>query len=117
MAEGDTFEVVVESIGARSAVVRVTGEVDLATVPQLERALAERPDGAGLVIDLSECTFVDSTCVRLLVDVARETEEAGGKVAIVATDAGILRVLEITALDTLVPVQPSLENALALVAE
>ena len=116
VAEGDAFGVVVESVEAKSAVVRVTGELDLATVPQLERALAERPEGAAvLVIDLSDCTFVDSTCVRLLVGVA--TESAGGKTAIVATDPGILRVLEITALDTLVPVHPSVDDALALVTD
>jgi anti-sigma B factor antagonist len=116
--EGDTFDVVVESIAAESVVVRVTGELDLATVPQLERALAERPEGAaGLVIDLSGCTFIDSTCVRLLVGVARETESAGGRAAIVATDPGILRVLEITALDTLVPVHRSVDEALVLVTD
>ena len=117
MAEGDGFGVVVESVEAKSAVVRVTGDLDLATVPQLERALAERPEGAGLVIDLTDCTFVDSTCVRLLVGVARETERSGGRTAIVATDPGILRVLEITALDTLVPVHPSVDAALALVTD
>ena len=118
VAEGDAFGVVVESVEAKSAVVRVTGELDLATVPQLERALAERPEGAAvLVIDLSDCTFVDSTCVRLLVGVARETESSGGRTAIVATDPGILRGLEITALDTLVPVHPSVDDALALVTD
>ena len=118
MAEGDAFEVVIESVEAKSAVVRVTGELDLATVPQLEQALAERPEGAaGLVIDLSDCTFVDSTCVRLLVGVVRETESAGGRAAIVATDPGVLRVLEITALDTLVPVHPSVDEALVVVTD
>jgi len=111
--EGDTFDVVVESIAAESVVVRVTGELDLATVPQLERVLGERPEGRGLVIDLAECTFVDSACVRMLVGVARETEEAGGKAAIVASEPGVLRVLEITALDTLVPVHSSVDEALA----
>ena len=117
MVEGDTFEVVVEPVPAGTAVVRVSGELDLATVPRLEEALARRPATEGLVIDLTGCTFVDSSCLRVLVRLARETEEAGGKAVIVATDPGILRVLEITALDTVLPVQPSVDEALALVAD
>lgn len=117
MTEGDAFEVVVETGATGGTVVHVTGEVDLATTPQLQAALASRSEGSGLVIDLTECTFVDSSCVRLLASVTRETEAAGGRTAVVATDLGVLRMLEITSLDTLLPVYPSVEDALAFVAE
>ena len=115
MVEGDAFEVVVEPRVEGATVVRVAGDLDLATVPELERALAEHAFEAGLVVDLSECAFVDSSCVRLLVDIARETAEAGGKAAVVATEPGVLRILEITALDTLVSVHPNVDEALELV--
>lgn len=106
----------VEPAGGGPTVVRVTGELDLATAPQLEEALASRPANGGLVIDLGGCTFVDSTCVRVLVGVVRDTEDAGERAALVVTDPGVLRVLEITALDTLVPVHASVDEALEHVA-
>ena len=55
---------------------RRAGDRDLATAPQREEALSGRLEESGLVIDLSDCTFIDSSCVRVLVSVARETEEA-----------------------------------------
>jgi anti-sigma B factor antagonist len=112
VVEGDTFEVLVESRSA-TTLVRVTGDLDLATVPKLERALASRPRDTSLVIDLGNCTFVDSSCVRSLVGAAREAREAGTKAAIVATEPGVLRVLEITGVDTLASVHRSLDDALA----
>jgi anti-anti-sigma factor len=117
VAEGDAFEVAVEAGPAGGTVVHVAGDLDLATAPQLEEALSGRVEESGLVIDLSDCTFIDSTCVRVLVSVARETEEAGARTALVATDPGILRVLEITALDTLVPVHSTVDEALAVVVD
>jgi len=93
-------------------VVHVNGELDLATTPQLEETLEPVDRSAPLVVDLGECTFLDSTCVRFLISLVRETEAAGGRTALVATDPGILRVLEITALDTMVPVHPTVETAL-----
>jgi anti-sigma B factor antagonist len=114
VVEGDAFQVVVESRAEGPTIVRVSGDLDLATVPELERALAAYPVEDGLVLDLSECAFVDSSCVRLLVDIARETAEAGGKAAVVATEPGVLRILEITALDTLMSVHASVDEALDL---
>jgi anti-sigma B factor antagonist len=112
VVEADAFEVAVEWRSG-TTLVRVTGELDLATVPELERALATRPRDTSLVIDLSECTFVDSSCVRALVGAARDVHEAGGKAAIVATETGVLRVLEITGLDKLASVYHSVDDALA----
>ena len=88
------------------AIVRVDGELDMAGASSLEEALsaAEHPY---VVVDLSECTFLDSAGVRAIAAVAREAD----RVAVVATDPGIVRVLEITALDTAVAVHSSLEDA------
>jgi len=65
-----------------------------------------------LVVDLSECTFIDSSAVRVLMTTARRVHSDGGVIALVAQDSGILRVLEIAAVDTVLPVYPTLESAL-----
>ena len=90
--------------------VRVDGELDMANVGSFEGALSADPEASNVVVDLSGCTFLDSTGMRAIVSAAREAE----RVSIVATEPGILRVLEITALDTMVSVHPSLDDALAL---
>ena len=90
-------------------VVHVEGELDMANVGPFEDALAADVGSAHVVVDLGGCTFLDSTGLRAIVSAAREAD----RVSIVATDPGILRVLEITALDTMVSIRPSLDDALA----
>jgi anti-sigma B factor antagonist len=103
------FELRTAELPRGGVVVEIAGELDMATAPQLEECL----EGAGfaqrLVVDLTECTFLDSSAVRVLVAAARDAEAAGGTLALVATDAGIRRVLDISGVDTIVPVHDALD--------
>jgi anti-sigma B factor antagonist len=90
-------------------VLAVTGELDLATAPRLEEALLERTPGRRLVIDLSACTFLDSSGVRVIATTANGMASEGGRLELVVVDSGIARVLEITGIDTLIDVHSSLE--------
>jgi anti-sigma B factor antagonist len=101
-----------ESLPGGAVVVRVEGELDMATSERFEEALGAPEGGGKLVIDLTECTFLDSSAVRLLVGAVRAADEAEGTVSLVANDPGILRVLEIAAVDTMLPVHESLDSAL-----
>jgi anti-sigma B factor antagonist len=92
-------------------VVRVEGDLDLATCPELERAI-ESADLAGrVVVDLSGCTFLDSSALRVLVQGARATEAAGGTIALVTRDPAILRILDIATTDAMLPVHATIESA------
>lgn len=93
-------------------VVSVDGELDMATTPEFEEVVDGVDAGSRLVIDLSSCTFLDSSAVRVLVSVVRDAEETGGTVALVARDPGILRVLEIAAVNTMLPVHDTLDSAI-----
>jgi anti-sigma B factor antagonist len=108
--DGD-FAVAIDTT-AGAAVATVEGELDLATSPELERALAGVSDEDRLVIDLSACTFLDSTAIRVLTSRARSAEGAGGSVAVVVTDSGIRRVLEIASLDQVLELHEARESAL-----
>lgn len=94
------------------AVLRVEGDLDMATAPTLEDELADAGFAKRLVLDLSQCTFLDSSAVRVLVSSVRDSEAAGGSLALVVTDPGILRVLEISGIDTMIPVHDNLDAAL-----
>ncbi len=53
-------------------VVSVSGEIDLATAPQVSSALSARDDGeTALVLDLRDTTFLDSSGIRVLVQAHR----------------------------------------------
>lgn len=101
------FAVAVERLDD-SAVVRVEGELDMASAPELEDAISRVTSASHIVIDLGPCTFLDSAGMRVITD----TMGKGPRVSVVATDPGVLRVLEISAVDTMVNVHASVAEAL-----
>jgi len=69
MARANGFEI--RDRGDREAViVEIAGELDLGTIPELTAHVEDRLDGSpeALVLDLSEVTFMDSSGVRLLIE-------------------------------------------------
>jgi anti-sigma B factor antagonist len=101
-------------------VLGVVGELDVATAPQVavagEAALTTR---APLVLDLSRCTFLDSTGCRSVGLVGRAAFAAGLAVALVSPPEvrAVRRVVDHVGLASLMPVHDSLEGALAPVGE
>ena len=63
------FEVTVEDVGD-GALLRVSGELDLVSEPQLNQAL-DQLEGREATLDLSELAFMDSTGLRTLLGAAR----------------------------------------------
>ena len=77
--------------------VSIQGELDMASVEPLRAALDAVTGGDGVVIfELSGLTFMDSTGLRLLLDVKRCTDEAGGAMFIRDASAPVERILEMT---------------------
>jgi anti-anti-sigma factor len=66
----------------------VEGELDLAVADQLSEAIAGAAGGAVLV-DMSECTFLDSTGLAVVLLARR----AGERVAMHSPSAQVLRIL------------------------
>jgi anti-sigma B factor antagonist len=107
-----TFELTLEALPEGGSVLRVEGELDLATTPELEEMLEGVDLGERLVVDLSACTFLDSSALRVLIGAITEARERGGSVSLVAPEPGIARVLEIASVDTMAVVHPTLDAAL-----
>lgn len=89
-------------------VLSVTGEIDLATAPEMDAALAAA-DG-DVILDLSAVSFMDSTGIRSLVAAHRAAESADRGFRIVV-GRQIERLLEMTGLDGTLPLAGSLDNA------
>jgi anti-sigma B factor antagonist len=103
MNDVDSTDFAVETIESDDsvAVIAVHGQADLHTAPELRRAItAALDDGAaGLVVDLSEATFIDSMTLGVLLSAVKRLRPSGGKVGVVCVDPHIRRVFEITLLD------------------
>ena len=82
------FSISVTEQGGR-AVVAITGELDLATAPDLEAVVLERLDaGQSVVIDLRELQFMDSSGLRVLIAAHTRANEGAGEFAIVRPREG-----------------------------
>ncbi len=95
-------------------VVRVRGEVDVATAPALRESLDGAVDGGPgtVVVDLSEVTFIDSTGLGVLIGARKRCVDSGRAFRVVVADPRILKVFQITGLDELFTIHPALEPAL-----
>jgi anti-anti-sigma factor len=87
-------------------VVRVEGDLDMATTASFDETVVSTASDLHLAIDLSACTFLDSSGARAIAAAANRHP----RVSVVAADPGILRVLQITALDTMLSVHSSLDE-------
>ncbi len=99
LADAPTTAVVAPSVQAPATVV-VTGALDVTTLPRvrdrLEQALAGRPDR--LVVDLTDCTFVDASALALLLDVHRRASRIGIVLTLRGCCPRVLRLLSLTGL-------------------
>lgn len=84
-----------------TVVVRILGEVDLASAPVLREALIELIDGQGnlfVQLDLENLSFIDSTGIGVLVRALRSVRQKGGDLTLMNCRASTLRILEIAGL-------------------
>ena len=82
----------------RATVLVLGGELDLASSPALEEALARAAEsGAGLVIvDLRQVEFIDSTGLSVLVRAHQRAQEAGRRFGLVNGGSQVQRLLSLT---------------------
>jgi anti-sigma B factor antagonist len=114
-----SFEVGVEELDGVT-VVGVSGELDYATAPRLRETF----DGVissgrtAVLVDLSDCTFIDSTGLSVLVHArSRLMDDARkGRLEVCCPDEQIRRLLQITGIDKAFGVHTSRDDALSALA-
>ncbi len=99
-----------ESTAGLARIVRVAGELDLASSPRLS-ALLDRlaSERAALVLDLTGCTFIDSTGLAAILHGARPLVSF----SVVCGDGVPGELLRMTAIDQTIPVYAALDEALS----
>ncbi len=98
-----TDDLVVVEIDRRdgASLVRLSGEIDLSNVDQLQEQLnAALPPDQAVVLDLTGIDYIDSQGLRLLMQLSSRQAGSGSRLQLVAPRGGFAReVLEMTSLD------------------
>jgi anti-anti-sigma factor len=97
-------------------VAQLVGEIDLSNVDDVRALLIARvaQDTGALVLDLTDTTYLDSTGVRLLFELTQRLHARRRQLRIVVTDEALVRrVILLTKLDDQVPIDQSVDEAVA----
>jgi anti-sigma B factor antagonist len=95
--------------------VSVSGELDQSTAPELRTALGDvvGDDSGGVLVDLSDCAFIDSTGLSLLVETKRHLAEEARRFGVCCPDADVRRLLELTGIDQAVGLFDTRDEAIS----
>ncbi|HEX6344268.1 STAS domain-containing protein [Umezawaea sp.] len=98
-----------------TTVLRVAGEIDMSNSDSLRKQFVEALDGGArkLVLDLSEVTFFASSGIAALAHAREYGKQSGDKPVHVVASRSVRRSLEATAMDRLLPLHATLDEALA----
>jgi anti-sigma B factor antagonist len=83
--------------GGQASTVRVAGEIDAATAPELAAAIEHgSADGRTVLLDLDETTFIDSAGLRIIMRAAQSLELTGSYLQLIAASPAAVQILHLT---------------------
>ena len=94
------FEATIDRVADRT-VVRLRGEIDLATEPDLRQALEPMDPAERVTVDLSDVAFMDSSGLKALLDFASRSLNGDAPLTIASPSRTVLRVMEIVGMTEL----------------
>jgi anti-sigma B factor antagonist len=108
------FAITERQLDERTDVVSVEGELDLTTAPRLKWALVDalQAGHSQLVLDLSRCSFMDSTALGVLVGVNRSLH-ADARLAIACARENVQKIFELSGMDGVFALFATVDEALA----
>jgi anti-sigma B factor antagonist len=98
-----------------SSQLRIVGEVDMYSSPQVRRALLEliKQKQSPIIIDLNEVGYMDSSGVATLIEGLQMCAEYNGTLLIVGLRDNVREVFELTRLDKIFKIYQNIEAAMA----
>jgi anti-sigma B factor antagonist len=116
-ADTPIFEIASERDSDGVFIVHVSGELDISHEEELRTELSRgvAEDNGGIVVDLTDCEFIDSSGVRalLLGREAQREDGSEGRLVIASGSTQIVRILSVMGVDEAIPVRPTVEEAIA----
>jgi anti-anti-sigma factor len=108
----DAFVIEQASMRKGVALLVFRGELDLAAAATM-RQRVESVAGSGLVIDLRDVTFVDSSALRELLHARETVVGSGARIVLAGAPVTVRRLLELTGTADLFELAPTRASALA----
>jgi anti-sigma B factor antagonist len=98
-----------------TALIKLRGEHDLSNKQGLTEALATASAQRNVLVDLSECTFMDSTVIAAFFRAREQLKERGGRLEVFIPEAAttIERIAKITGLGSILPIHETQHAAVA----
>ncbi len=96
----------IEVVSATVAVVTLGGDHDVASRDAIADALGVAATGRDLLVDLSDCTFIDSTIIKLLLQTRRSLAEQDARLELVIdceSPGHVARVAELMGIADVIP--------------
>lgn len=97
-------------------VLHVTGEIDYASSPDLEKTVLEHleKNADRVILDLSEVSFMDSSGLALLLHARKAASDRDGSLSVVIPPQGpVMRVVEVAGVGAHLDLHESLDAAVA----
>jgi anti-anti-sigma factor len=106
LSEAATFTLAEDADSNGEHVVRLRGELDIDSAPDLERVLfRSRPARERVVVDLSELEFMDSTGLRVLLRARAAADDGGWEIALRDVPPTIRRLFDMTGVQAALPAE------------
>jgi anti-sigma B factor antagonist len=117
--EPPNFELTEEELDEKSVVLRVVGEIHATAAPEFsERLNAAIAQGrTGVVLDLTGVEFIDSTGLSVLLNGLRRVTRVRGTMVLACANPTVLRLFEITKLDSTFEIVADCDEAVARVRQ
>jgi anti-sigma B factor antagonist len=98
-----------------AAVITLPEEIDISNADQVRDDLLSllNRGPAVMIVDMAQTTFCDSAGVNALVRAHKRATANGADMRLIVTSPGVQRILNITGVDSLITVYPSVTTALA----
>jgi anti-sigma B factor antagonist len=109
-----SFQLDEQAIDDDTHLIAVRGEVHVSTAPEFSERLndAIATGKTGVVIDMTDVEFIDSTGLSVLLNALRRVTRQQGSLALVVSNPTVLRLFEITRLDSTFDIHGTREQAI-----
>jgi anti-sigma B factor antagonist len=96
------------------AVMRITGDVDLYSSPQLRKEILKLVSArdARVLVNLDKVTYMDSSGLATLIEGLQHINRNNGRMAVTGLRDAVKEVFELTRLDTVFAIYPDPESAM-----
>ena len=113
--EAPNFDLSQQLLDDKTVVLRVQGEIHATTAPEFSERLNEAiaTGKTGVILDLTGVEFIDSTGLSVLLNGLRRVTRVRGSMILACANPTVLRLFEITKLDSTFEILPSCDEAVA----